>query len=405
MRIAIIDLLFSWPPHGGADVDVYHVAQGLCAQGHETHLIFVRDALTWERGQADVGVLPFSTECLAFSAGALTEAALTARVRQAVKNYRPDFVFLTQAYFFKVPLILALKDFRVISRCYAHETACHRDILRFKDEKPCPNEYRRTPDICRRCALESQRNTIVQGHHTAWTQEYVETCAWSRNFYDKFLAAMYSLHAVVITTEQMRDQVSGLCDRIHVIPHGVDTNRFTPAEKDTERNVPIIFSPGRMEDPAKGMQVLMDAATMLASEGRTFEVHATLPEGYGGPPWLKAIGKIAHEDMPHVYQQADICVVPSVWDEPFGIVALEAMASGLPVCATRAGGLQDIIVHEKTGLLFDRGNAASLAEGLRKMLEDDTLRRTMGMAGRSRVVDNYRWESILEYFYPLLFHD
>ena len=39
------------------------------------------------------------------------------------------------------------------------------------------------------------------------------------------------------------------------------------------------------------------------------------------------------------------------------------------------------------------------------MLEDDTLRRTMGMAGRSRVVDNYRWESILEYFYPLLFHD
>lgn len=405
MRIAIIDLLFSWPPHGGADVDVYHVAQGLCAQGHETHLIFIRDPSTWERGQADAGALPFSAECLSFAAGALTEAAVTAQIRQAVVNYRPDYVFLTQAYFFKVPLILALKDFRVISRCYAHETACHRDILRFKDGGPCPNEYRRTPDICRACAVTSQRDTIRRGRHNAWSQEYLATNAWSTEFYDRFMEAMHSLYGLVVTTKQMRDQVAGLCDNIHVIPNGVEVTRFAPSLQTSDPQMPVIFSPGRMEDPAKGMQVLLDAASMLADEGRNFEVCATLPEGHGGPTWLKAVGKIAYEDMPRIYQNADICVVPSVWDEPFGIVALEAMASGLPVCATRAGGLQDIVVHEKTGLLFDRGNAASLADGLRKMLENDTLRRTMGMAGRSRVVDNYRWESILEDFYPLLFQD
>jgi len=211
------------------------------------------------------------------------------------------------------------------------------------------------------------------------------------------------LYAVVITTEQMRDQVAGLCDNIHVIPNGVEVTRFVPSIKDPEREKPVLFSPGRMEDPAKGIQVLLDAAAMLAAEGRKFEVRATLPEGHGGPPWLKAVGKIAQEDMPRAYQEADICVVPSVWNEPFGIVALEAMASGLPVCATRAGGLQEIVVHEQTGLLFERGSAVSLADALRKMLDNKAVCRTMGQAGRTRVLERYNWEMILKQYYPPLF--
>lgn len=403
MRIVLVDLLFSWPPHGGADVDVYHVAQRLMAQGHEVHLIFVREPLSWERGQADDTALPFPAECLSFSEGTLTEAAVVARVREAVAKYCPDFVFLTQGYFLKIPLALALKEYRVISRCYAHETACHRDILRFKNGAPCPNEYRRTPDVCRACALEHQRSAIQQGRHNAWSHEYMTTRAWSQEFYDRFIKAMRSLYAVVITTEQMREQVAGLCDRIHVIPNGVEATRFVPLERDSESEVPVIFSPGRMEDPAKGIQVLLDAAAMLADEGRKFEVHATLPEGHGGPPWLKAVGKISQEEMPRAYQEADICVVPSVWDEPFGIVALEAMASGLPVCATRAGGLQDIVIHEQTGLLFERGNAAALAAALAKMLDNKTICRAMGEAGRTRVLEEYRWEKIMEEYYPPLF--
>ncbi|MCK5862146.1 MAG: glycosyltransferase family 4 protein, partial [Candidatus Hydrogenedentes bacterium] len=171
------------------------------------------------------------------------------------------------------------------------------------------------------------------------------------------------------------------------------------------REIPVIFSPGRMEDPAKGMAVLLDAAAILADEGKKFEVHATLPEGHGGAPWLKAVGKIAHEDIPRAYQRADICVVPSVWDEPFGLVALEAMASGLPVCASRVGGLQDIVIHEETGLLFERGSAVSLATVLGKMLDSTALCHTLGEAGRSRVLKTYRWETILEQYYPSLFHE
>lgn len=403
MRIALIDLLFSWPPHGGADVDVYHVAQGLTQQGHEVQLFFVKEPSAWERGQADPASLPFPAQCLAFSPGEMTESTLTARMRDAVDRYKPDFVFLTQAYFLKVPLILALQDYRIVSRCYAHETACHRDILRFRNGAPCPNEYCHTPDVCRVCALESHRHAIVTGTHTAWTQEYVATRAWLPEFHAEFLEAMRSLHGIIVTNRQMADQVSGLCGRIHVIPNGVDAERFAPSTPKKGNEAPIIFSPGRMEDPVKGMQVLLDAAVLLADRGRRFEVHATLPEGYGGPPWLKAVGKVAHEDMPRIYQQADICVVPSVWDEPFGIVALEAMATGLPVCATRAGGLQDIVVHEETGLLFERGNPAALANALARLIDDPLLRNSMGTAGRARVLDRYCWETVVERYYPAVF--
>ena len=403
MRIIIIDLLFSWPPHGGADVDVYHVARGLRDQGHEVSLLFIKESSIWERGQADINALPFPAECLSFESKSFTESFVCERIGEAVSHVHPDFIFLAQGYFLKVPLILALKKYPIISRCYAHETACHKDILRFKRNVPCPNEYWRTPDICRDCALESHRSAIVTGNYNAWTQEYEATCAWSSSFYDRFLEAMQALYGVIVTNRQMCDQVAGLCNRIFVIPPGVDVNRFSSTTQKVRNEKPILFAPGRMEDPAKGMQVLLDAAAKLADSGRSFELHVTLPEGYNGPSWLKPIGKIDHADMPQVYQATDLCVVPSIWEEPFGIVALEAMASELPVCASRTGGLQDIVLHEETGMLFTPGNAESLAETLARMIDNRDELDRMGKAGRTRVLEQYTWDKILERHYTNLF--
>ncbi len=403
LRIAIVDLLFSWPPHGGADVDVYHVAQGLRAQGHDARLLFVHDPSSWERGQADPTALPFPAERISFSPGALTAGALVARVQTSLDKWRPDFVLLTQGYFLKVPLMLALRAYRVISRCYAHETACHRDILWFKDGAPCPNEYRRTPEVCRACALESQRAAITQGRYTAWTREYIETQAWTPTFFRQFMEAYQSLHAVIVTTEHMRGQIAGLCDRIHVIPHGVDADRFMPAPNTTTNVAPVVFAPGRLEDPAKGLDMLLGAARLLSDEERLFSLRATVPEGRSGPFWLQPVGKIPHHAMPAAYQQADIVVVPSLWDEPFGIVALEAMATSLPVCAARVGGLQDIVVHGETGMLFERDNVEELAAVLRPLLDDAAMRRAQGAAGRDRVLARYQWKTVLEQCYPSVF--
>lgn len=402
MRIAIIDLLFSWPPHGGADVDVYHITRELRTLGHDVRVFFAREANGWERGQADPELLPFPADRLDFPANGLTTAATASRFRQAIEPFKPDVVLLTQGYFLKVPIIHALSGYTLISRCYAHEIACHRDILRFRGGAPCSLAYSEHPDVCRPCALAYLASEIKGESPTAWTREYLAAEAWSIRFHDLFSSAMKKLNAVIITTEHMRQQVRGLCRQIHVIPHGVDGDRFTPAEEANTRKKPVVFAPGRLEDPAKGISVLMDAATLLAAEGFDFEVQATLPEGHPGPPWLTALGKLDFEDMPGAYRAADICVVPSLWEEPFGIVALEAMATALPVCASRTGGLQEIVTPE-TGLLFEPGNAGQLANALRLLLTNADARHGMGTAGRKRALEHYAWDHIVRTFYtPLL---
>lgn len=403
MRIAFIDLLFSWPPHGGADVDVYYVLRELKNLGYEVHLFTVREEGSWERGDIQEENLPFSVTLLEFPEQGLSEEALSRRMPVAVKEFAPHVVFLTQGYFLKVILSEALSAYPLLTRCYAHETHCHKDILRFRDGAPCPHSYLDTPEICRSCALEHQRLGLSRGLMNAWSREYVESRAWTKNYYERFIQSLKAYEAIVVTTPYMRKGMEHLTKKVTVIPHAVDLMRFTPPIEPKENAVPVLFVPGRIEDPAKGLPLFLEAAEKLAREGYAFEVRATLPEGYEGPSWLKAVGKLDYASMPEAYRDADLCVVPSLWEEPFGLVALEAMASGVAVCASRTGGLQDIVVHGKTGFLFERGNGEALAACLEKLLDDDVLRREMGVAGRKRAEEQYDWGKMVADYYPSLF--
>ncbi|NLN92010.1 MAG: glycosyltransferase family 4 protein [Candidatus Hydrogenedens sp.] len=403
MRIAFVDLLFSWPPHGGADVDVYHVLQELKKLGYEIHLFTVREEGSWERGDIQGEDPPFPVSLLEFREQGLSEKALSRRMAAAVKDFGQDIVFLMQGYFLKVILSEALSEYPLLSRCYAHETHCHKDILRFRDGAPCPCSYVDTPEICRNCALAYQRSGLSSGIMNAWTREYVESRAWTQEYYQRFLRSLKTYEEVIVTTSYMRDEMEHLTKKVTVIPHAVDVQRFTPPEEKTVNTVPVLFVPGRIEDPAKGLPLFLEAAEKLAQAGYSFEVRATLPEGYEGPPWLKAVGKLDYASMPEAYRGADLCVVPSLWEEPFGLVALEAMASGVAVCASRTGGLQDIVVHGKTGFLFERGNGKALAACLEKLLDDHELRTEMGVAGRQRAVEVYDWRKMVAEYYPKLF--
>lgn len=402
MKIAIIDLLFSWPPHGGADVDVYYISQGLQAAGHELRVFIPQESVGWERGKLSPESLSVPVEIVDFSDSGLTAAATVRRFRDAVDRFRPDLIFLTQGYFLKTPLIKALAGYPLFSRCYAHETACHKDILRFKDGMPCSASFSTDPETCRRCAISNLSTEIRSEIPNAWTREYLAAEAWAPRYYGEFIQAMKSLQGIIITTEHMREQVAALNDHILVIPHGVDTERFTPPQTKRPNERPLFFCPGRMVDPAKGFHILFEAASQLIGEGYDFEIHATLPEGYASPTWLKPVGDLDFDTMPDAYRQADLCVVPSIWEEPFGIVALEAMACGVPVCAARAGGLQDIVT-DKTGYLFTRGDTEALAQQLRKALDNPSFRHQAGIAARERAVARYDWNFIIRHYYlPLL---
>ena len=202
----------------------------------------------------------------------------------------------------------------------------------------------------------------------------------------------------------MRTQFEPFNDEIHVIPGGVEASAFTTLESssDAANEKKIVLMAGRVEDPMKGFATLFAAGAALAERRDDFEIWATHTDRTLDKPWFKAIGWLGRDSLQKKYAEADICVVPSIWEEPFGLVALEAMAAAKPVCASRVGGLQTIVVHEKTGLLFDRGDPAGLAVCLSTLLDDAGLRRAMGVAGRRRAEESYRWDRIIEGHYPAL---
>lgn len=106
-----------------------------------------------------------------------------------------------------------------------------------------------------------------------------------------------------------------------------------------------------------------------------------------GDPRVRYIGY--RKDVENIYHTADIVVVPSRWQEPLGLINLEAGACRKPVVATRVGGIPEVIEEGVNGFLVEPGDVGSLADRVASLIADPALRSRMGDAGRSLVERNY----------------
>ncbi len=104
----------------------------------------------------------------------------------------------------------------------------------------------------------------------------------------------------------------------------------------------------------------------------------------------------------HIYPQFDICVVPSQCDEAFGMTAVEASAYGLPVVASRRGGLQEAVEEGVTGLLFESGNAQELADKIIQLMDSPDSYRQMSAAAQKRAFEVFSIEESARRFSALL---
>ncbi len=109
-----------------------------------------------------------------------------------------------------------------------------------------------------------------------------------------------------------------------------------------------------------------------------------LVEGLEAQPGVTALGPWPRELVMEAVRRCLFAVVPSIWPEPFGLVALEAAAAGKPVIASRIGGLRDIVVDGETGLLVTPGDSGALRAALARLIADPGLRERMGAAGAER---------------------
>jgi glycosyltransferase involved in cell wall biosynthesis len=165
---------------------------------------------------------------------------------------------------------------------------------------------------------------------------------------------------------------------VRTIPSGVDL----PDEVGEPTDPPEILYAGRLS-PEKGVRELVAAA-----DGMPLVVVGDGPLRNEVPG---ALGFRPHEELERYYERAAVVACPS-HREGFGVVCAEAMAHGRPVVASDVGGLRDLVVHEETGLLVSPRDIAALRAALRRLLEDENLRRRYGEAGRLRIREHFTWK-------------
>jgi glycosyltransferase involved in cell wall biosynthesis len=135
----------------------------------------------------------------------------------------------------------------------------------------------------------------------------------------------------------------------------------------------------------KGLDVLLEAWASLSSRPHLVLIGTTRGDTPGRfPPGVTVALDVPHRHVMAAWARCLVAVVPSVWPEPFGQVAAEAMACGRPVVASAVGGLRDIVVHGETGLLVPPGDSVALRSAVEELLADEARRARMGEAGRRR---------------------
>jgi L-malate glycosyltransferase len=188
---------------------------------------------------------------------------------------------------------------------------------------------------------------------------------------------------------------------IYVVPFGVDLFRFSVRPESTSDGCVIGFVKHLL--PKYGPNILIEAfakvhqarpLTRLVIAGRGSmrnQLERQVAElGLGGA--VEILGRVPHEAVPALIATFDIMVMPSIYEsETFGVAAVEAAASGVPVVASRVGGVPEAVLHGQTGLLVSPRNVNELAQACISMIDDPRLRRRMGLCGRRFVERYYAW--------------
>ena len=199
--------------------------------------------------------------------------------------------------------------------------------------------------------------------------------------------------------------------KVSLVPCGVDLSVFRPLDQKTVRErlglngEKIMLYVGRVE-PLKGLDLLVETAAQMDSEegvrmivvgadangGQEMDRVKQLAKERDLEDQIEFVGQVDHTELPLYYNAADVCVVPSYY-ESFGLVALESMACGTPVVATRVGGLSTIVQHGRTGYLKPWRCPDAFANSVEMIISSDGLQQSLGEAARLRA-EGMGWDNV-----------
>ena len=250
------------------------------------------------------------------------------------------------------------------------------------------------------------------GRHQGWVDKHPQSYIhgverWITNRSDRVIACSYYMR------EQIADIFAVEGERVSVIPNGIDPRDLQPQDPAELRRLRLEFADldqklvllvGRLVYE-KGFQLALEAMPgviervpgtrfLVAGSGTHEAELRRQAEGLGLMEHGTFLGWIGDDVLHSLYPIADICVVPSIY-EPFGLVALEAMASGCPCLVADTGGLREVVPHEEAGLRFRARDPEALTEMAVRVLGDEQLGERLVSEGLEHI-RRFDWADIAE---------
>jgi glycogen(starch) synthase len=227
--------------------------------------------------------------------------------------------------------------------------------------------------------------------------------------------ATYESSIVIVCSQSMRqDTISHFhvpADKLRVIPIGIDPSRFKNRNVDRNRvrqkygigpDEKLVLFVGRLTNQ-KGCEYLIRAIPyvtrffnvklLIAGEGYLKGELESIAVASGVRSRTIFAGYVGDDDLTNLFLSSDLMVVPSVY-EPFGVVALEAMAAGLPVVASNVDGLAEIINHEENGILVFARDSSSIAWGISRILSDPENTQRMTQNAFGDIESRFSWKAV-----------
>ncbi len=209
------------------------------------------------------------------------------------------------------------------------------------------------------------------------------------------------------TASDLRQRIGHRPAGLRVIHTGADVSEFSTATP-RPRDRRYISAAGRLV-PQKGFDVLIrsyalarlpELDLLIAGEGPERQRLAGLVAELGLVGRVQLLGRLSHHEIAELHAGADFFVLSSVAEEGFPLVCVEALASGLPLVATRSGGVEELVEDGVQGLLVDMGDPQGLSHALRRLGTDGALRAEMAVEARERA-EQFDWDVITRQYLEL----
>jgi glycosyltransferase involved in cell wall biosynthesis len=413
MRILMLAQFYP-PILGGTEQYVRALSIELVARGYD-----VAVATIWHEGLAhfeiDEGVrihrirssmqrIPWLFGDARRHAPPFPDPELTLELQRVMQKEQPDIVhahnwlvrsFLPLKMWNKTRLIISLHDYSLV---------CAKQALMYHDT-PCSG-----PGFAKCIGCAASHYGSIRGIPTVLSNQIMGRI--ERGAADMFLAVSQAVAE--------NNGLVGSNQPFQVIPNFIDRNIGDDthmSQEDTSAYLAqlpdegyILYVGAFLKE--KGVEVVLNAYTGLVDHisSTTDQDARKIPPlvliGYQTAGWQVPIidndstHKIfVFKDWPHsavieTWKRCSMALIPSIWSEPFGIVALEAMSMGKPIIASRIGGLSDIVVDKETGFLLPPGDEQALQEAIQHLLDNPEQRERMGKMGKHRV-QSFQTETVV----------